>query len=256
MAEALWVQAAGVDYSAAEDRRLISSIWTPGVLYGLKVSAGAGLSAVVSPGRCVISDGVGGCYLAQFDTATTVSSLSASATNTLYVTVDPTTAQATIVKGAAPTSPYLQIGGATTSTTAVTGVSNVRATAASPADTPPATITAATIAPPSPWTVASTEPWRVERSGNTVFSGGRLTHASGTMVAGDVALFNSATLIPLGYRPTRQKSITCLSDVGGVVVAQIIVRPDGTAVLHLNYSNLGAGETVRLGDVSWLTQDA
>ena len=130
MAEALWVQAVGVDYSAAEDRRLISAMYTAGVVNGLIISAGTGLSASVSPGRAVVNDGTGGGYLCYFDSVTTVP-LTASTTNTLSVIVNTATGQATL--GTTPTGNSQTIGTATTSGTGVTDVSNVRAAADSPA---------------------------------------------------------------------------------------------------------------------------
>src|SRR4051794_3953138 len=100
--EALWGTGVGVSYSADEDRRLISSIWNPGVITGVAITAGTGVAASVSSGLAVVSDGQGGAFLAYFDAATTVSGLTASTSNSLYVTVDPTTFLATIVKGSAP----------------------------------------------------------------------------------------------------------------------------------------------------------
>jgi hypothetical protein len=123
MAEALWFQGAGVGYSADEDRRLIGAIWNAGIITGGVVSAGTGLAASVSAGLYVVSDGTGGAYLCYFDVATTVSGLTASTPNTLYVTISTTTGQATIVRAAtAPAGPNLRIGTATTNATGVTGV--------------------------------------------------------------------------------------------------------------------------------------
>jgi hypothetical protein len=38
MAEALWLQLAGVDYAASEDRRAISALSSPGVASGLVIA--------------------------------------------------------------------------------------------------------------------------------------------------------------------------------------------------------------------------
>lgn len=132
--DALWIQAAGVDYSAAEDRHLISAMYNPGVISGGVISAGSGLAAVVSAGRFIVDDGAGGAYHAQTTTTTTVSSLTASSVNNLYVVVDPTGATApTIVRsGTTPTSPSLLLGSAVTSTAAVTSVNNTAARAEVP----------------------------------------------------------------------------------------------------------------------------
>ena len=138
MAEALWSQIAGVDYSAAEDRRLISAIYTNGVINGLGLSAGAGLALVVSAGRAVVPDGTGGAYLCYFDSSTTIPSLPASSTVQVWVTVNTTNGQATLGAGTSlPTTPYITIGSAVTSASAVTTVNNVRTLAASPAGVTP-----------------------------------------------------------------------------------------------------------------------
>lgn len=123
MAEALWVQAAGVDYSAAEDRRLISSIFNPGIVTGLGISAGAGLSVLVGAGRAIVPDGQGGAYLCYFDAATTRGGLAANGSNSLYCVVNTTTGQATIETGATPTFPFVRLGGAVTGAAAVTSTS-------------------------------------------------------------------------------------------------------------------------------------
>ena len=126
MAEALWIQAADVSYSAAEDRRLISAMYTAGVIDGLTITAGVGLNATVSAGRCIVPDGTGGSYLCYFDTATTVP-VSASATNTLMVLVNTTTGQATI--GTTAVGSRLVLGTATTSSTGVTATARTAANA-------------------------------------------------------------------------------------------------------------------------------
>lgn len=133
MAEALWTQLSGVDYSAAEDRRLITAVYNPGVINGLTITAGSGLAVSVSAGRAVVSDGLGGGYLCYFDAATTVSSLPASSTANIYVSVHPTTGQALLTAATTPPTDSLSIGSVTTSVGAVTSVSNARTTAASPA---------------------------------------------------------------------------------------------------------------------------
>lgn len=132
MAEALWYQVGSVDYTAEEDRRGLAAIATAGVSTGLEISAGAGLSVDVTAGDAFVDDGANGRGIAYFDSTTNVS-LAGSATSTIYVTIDPTTALATMTAGAAPADPYLAIGTATTDASSVTSVSNVRDEAVPPA---------------------------------------------------------------------------------------------------------------------------
>lgn len=129
MPEALWLQATGVEYSAAEDRRLIAAVYTPGVLDGLTITATTGANISVSAGRAIVDDGAGGAYLAYFDAAT-AKGLPLSSMTTVYVVVNTTTAVATIETGSTPVSPYVTLGSATTDGTSTTAVSNVRAAAA------------------------------------------------------------------------------------------------------------------------------
>jgi hypothetical protein len=96
--EALWSQNVGVEYSAAEDRRLIGAIWgqgSHGVLNGLTVTPGTGRTVNISAGRAVVSDGTGtsgGAYLVYFDSVTTNLAIAANAgaprTDGIYLTVD------------------------------------------------------------------------------------------------------------------------------------------------------------------------
>lgn len=123
MAEALWVQQAGVDYSATEDRRLISALSSVGVVNGLVISAGAGLQVSVSAGTAIVDDGAAGAYVAYTTTATTLT-LPASATTNIYITVNTTTAVVTVTSGSTPAGPYLAIGSATTNGTVVTTIPN------------------------------------------------------------------------------------------------------------------------------------
>lgn len=93
MPEALWSQNAGVEYSAAEDRRLIGAIWpTYGVLNGLTVTPGTGRTINVSAGRAIIPDPDGGAYLAYFDSSTNNVAVAANTGSTrvdgVYVVVD------------------------------------------------------------------------------------------------------------------------------------------------------------------------
>lgn len=120
MAEALWSQNSGVEYSASEDRRLINAIWlgSTGVLDGLQVGAGVGRTINVSSGRAVVPDGAGGAYLAYFDATTSNVSIAANTgaarTDGVYVVVDdPGSGSATIVVVTAdtpvPTKPYVKL---------------------------------------------------------------------------------------------------------------------------------------------------
>lgn len=105
--EALWVQDAGVTYTAAEDRKLFPAIWgNEGILHGLTVTPGAGRSVSVAAGRATVDDGGGGYYVAFLDAAAEVS-LSANSSGTtrtdlIYLQVNPTTAAVTV--GALPGS--------------------------------------------------------------------------------------------------------------------------------------------------------
>lgn len=134
MPEALWSQLAGVDYSAAEDRRLIWALSTPGIARGLTITAGVGRQVSVAAGAAVVDDGAGGAYIA-YTTAAEVRTLPVSATTNIYIVVNPATAETTIEFGATPTNPYLTIGSAKTNATAIVSGSIVKASAKA---TPPA----------------------------------------------------------------------------------------------------------------------
>lgn len=122
MAEALWVQASGVSYSAQEDRQLIHAIFTDGVISGLVLLTGSGLNVNVSAGLAAISDSSGyGSYLGVLD-ATTPVAVTANTTSTIYLTVNPTTGQCTLASGSAPSNPYLTLGSATAGPSTVTSV--------------------------------------------------------------------------------------------------------------------------------------
>lgn len=126
MPEALWSANSGVDFSAAEDRRLLSAIWTTsGVLDNMTVSPGTGRTVNISAGRALIPDGAGGNYLAYFDAATTGLAIAANAgatrTDGIYVVVDdPGTGVASFVAVTGttpvPTDPYLLIAHVTVGT--------------------------------------------------------------------------------------------------------------------------------------------
>lgn len=141
MAEALWSQNSGVEYSAAEDRRLINAIWlgSTGVLNGLVVSAGTGRTVNVSSGRAIVPDGAGGAYLAYFDATTSDVALAANTgaarTDGVYVVVDdPGDGSADIVVVTAdtpvPTKPYVKLATVVVGTNATTPgtITDVRAT--------------------------------------------------------------------------------------------------------------------------------
>jgi hypothetical protein len=133
MPEALWVQGSGIDYSAAEDRRLISAIGTAGVLgNGLLLTGVSGPQVSISAGKAIVDDGGGGSYLAYFD-GTTTKAIPSSGTTNVYVAVDPVTALATIETGAEPVNPHISIGSATASGIGVPTVSNARASSQSAA---------------------------------------------------------------------------------------------------------------------------
>ena len=63
--EALYSQLAGVSYSAQEDRRMLAALASPGVVNGLKITAGAGRNITVGLGTAIVSDAPhdgSGCY--------------------------------------------------------------------------------------------------------------------------------------------------------------------------------------------------
>jgi hypothetical protein len=132
MAEALWLQLAGVDYAASEDRRAISALSSPGVASGLVIAAGAGLSATVTVGVAIIDDGAGGAYVGYTTGTTTLTPLPASATTNVYIQVNTTTAEVTVVSGSVPSFPYLQLGSVVTSPTGVSTVTNTTTKATPP----------------------------------------------------------------------------------------------------------------------------
>jgi hypothetical protein len=133
LAEALWVQASGVEYNATEDRRLIAAIWPGGgTLTGLNVTPGTGRSVNVSAGKAVVPDLDGaGSYLAYFDATTSGVAVDINAggtrTDGVYVVIDdPGSGEATIdvvPNDTPPSDPYVKIatitvaGGFTTLTT-------------------------------------------------------------------------------------------------------------------------------------------
>ena len=130
MVEALWVQASGVSYSAQEDRRLITAIFTEGVINGLVLNIGTGLNTNVTAGNAVVDDDSGyGSYLAALDSTTPIA-ITANTTENIYLTVDPTTGVCSLAAGSAPANPYLVLGSATagaSSITSVTGTSSRQA---------------------------------------------------------------------------------------------------------------------------------
>lgn len=133
MAEALWTQGTGATFSAAEDRRVIAAVLTPGVTSGLVIAAATGRQVTVSAGAAIVSDGAGGCYVAYIDTPATLT-IPASSTQTVYIVVDdPGDGTSTVTAlSSAPSDPYLALGSATTNASAITGVSNVRSIAVPP----------------------------------------------------------------------------------------------------------------------------
>lgn len=126
MAEALWVQQSGIEYSAAEDRRAISALGGVGIVNGLSVTAGTGLQAEVSAGTAIVDDGDDGAYVA-YTTSTTTLTLSPNATTSVYVKVNTTTAEVTVVSGTLPTDPYLTLGSVVTGASSVTSATNTAA---------------------------------------------------------------------------------------------------------------------------------
>jgi len=124
----LYVQVSGVEYSAAEDRKMFG-LYTPGVISSTDfiISAGTGLQASVSAGKAIVDDGSGGGFLVSTSSANT-RSLSANTTNTIYLVVDPDASSnnVSLETGSVPTDPYLVLGTATTNGTVVTSVNNTR----------------------------------------------------------------------------------------------------------------------------------
>lgn len=120
MAEALWLQVGGVEYTAAEDRRLIRAMSVAGVVNGLVISATTGLGISVSAGTAVIDAGGGEGYVA-YTTAPTLLTMPVSSTTNIYISVNTTTALVTVTAGAAPAAgTYLLLGSVATSGSAIT----------------------------------------------------------------------------------------------------------------------------------------
>lgn len=133
MAEALWVQTLGVDYSAAEDRRLIWTMATPGISRGLQIQTVSGLQVKVTSGAAVIDAGDSTGYVGYMtgDTTLTLPANQTSAVN-IYITVDPTTAATTIVQGSSPANPSLNLGNVTTGASSVGVITQTTARAVPP----------------------------------------------------------------------------------------------------------------------------
>lgn len=132
--EALWVQQSGVDYDASEDRKLIWALATPGVSRGLVIAKGTGRQVTVSAGVGIVDDGSGqGGYVAYRSGVTTLT-IPASATQYVFLVVDPTTGDTTVTAGTSlPTNPSLTLGSAATNASAVTTVTNSAPKAVPPA---------------------------------------------------------------------------------------------------------------------------
>jgi len=123
MGDALWVPGTGVSYTADESRKLLYGIYTPGVISGLTLATGSGFNVNVSAGFAAVPDSSGtGMYLASLDT-TTPRLISANATSSIYLVVDPVTATCTLSSGSVPTNPYLTIGQGTAGALNTTSVS-------------------------------------------------------------------------------------------------------------------------------------
>lgn len=120
MPEALWLQVAGVDYSAAEDRRLIKALSTAGVVEGLVITATSGTGISVSAGTAIIDTGTGEGYVA-YTTAATTLTLPVSSTTNVFIKVDTATALVTVGQGTLPTAgTYLLLATVATNASTVT----------------------------------------------------------------------------------------------------------------------------------------
>ena len=129
MPEALYVQDG--DYSATEDRQAIALHSTAGISRGLTLTASSGRNVIVSRGAAVVESSSGvdtdGRYGAYIQTDTTVT-IPASATNyPIYIQVHPTTGVSSIVHGSTPSFPYVTLGNASASASAITAVNNTGA---------------------------------------------------------------------------------------------------------------------------------
>jgi hypothetical protein len=109
--EALWAQIAGVTYSAAEDRKVIAALSSPGVVKGLEITPTTGRGVSVSVGSAVVDDKGGGCYVAYTASSTSLT-IGAGVTESVYLVIDEDTALATVISGTSPpaTDPYLVLG--------------------------------------------------------------------------------------------------------------------------------------------------
>jgi hypothetical protein len=107
MGTALWVQADDVDYTAEDDRILLGSLYTEGIVEGMAMVGNGSPSVSVAAGTISITDddAAGRKYLVRFDSATTVPL--ANGANTIYATVNKTTGAQALVTGAAPSSPQM-----------------------------------------------------------------------------------------------------------------------------------------------------
>jgi hypothetical protein len=120
MADGLWVQAAGVEYTAAEDRRLIRALSKAGVVNGLVITATSGTGISVSAGTAIIDAGNGEGYVA-YTTAPTTLTLPVSSTTNVYISVNTTTAAVTVTQGSAPAAgTYLLLASVVTSGSGIT----------------------------------------------------------------------------------------------------------------------------------------
>jgi hypothetical protein len=115
---------AGTQTDPAEYRRLLSREFTPGVISGMVLSAGSGLTLSVSAGNVAVGDANAVTFL-PFPAATSLQSLAPNATTTVYATYRATGDLQAFLTTSVPTgTPYEVVGTAVTNATGVVSVDN------------------------------------------------------------------------------------------------------------------------------------
>lgn len=115
---------AGTQTDPAEYRRLLSREFTPGVISGMTLTAGSGLSVVCAAGNVAVGDANSVTFL-PFPAATTLAGLAPNATTTVYATYRTTGDLQAYLTTSVPTgTPYEVVGTAVTNATGVVSVDN------------------------------------------------------------------------------------------------------------------------------------
>jgi hypothetical protein len=117
---------AGTQTDPAEFRRLLSRIFTPGVVSGLTLTAGTGLAVNVAAGNAAVGDANSITFL-PFTATTPLTGLAPNATTTVYASYRTTGDLQAYLSTAVPATPYEVVGTVTTSATGVTSVDNTTA---------------------------------------------------------------------------------------------------------------------------------